>query len=74
LTFKPILPYIRSWEKVVNRGHTYLSFFTKMLPSSEQFAFYINAYNAWTIKLILSAYPGVKSIKDLESFFKENPY
>lgn len=51
-----------------------MSFFTKMLPSSEQFAFYINAYNAWTIKLILSAYPGVKSIKDLESFFKENPY
>ncbi|MGD8342077.1 MAG: DUF547 domain-containing protein [Desulfobacterales bacterium] len=34
------------------------------LPRSEQYAYYINAYNAWTIKLILSGYPGVKSIKD----------
>ena len=40
-----------------------------MLSRNEQFAFYINAYNAWTIKLILTGYPGVKSIKDLESFF-----
>jgi hypothetical protein len=37
---------------------------------NEQFAFYINAYNAWTIKLILSGYPGVKSIKELGSIFK----
>ena len=43
---------------------------TKTLPRNEQFAFYINAYNAWTIKLILSGYPGIKSIKDLGSFFK----
>lgn len=42
----------------------------KMLSRNEQFAFYINAYNAWTIKLILSGYPGVKSIKDLGSLFK----
>jgi hypothetical protein len=28
------------------------------LSRSEQFAFYANAYNAWTIKLILSGYPG----------------
>ena len=27
-------------------------------------------YNAWTIKLILSGYPGVESIKDLGSFLK----
>jgi hypothetical protein len=40
------------------------------LPREEQFAFYINAYNAWTIKLILGAYPGVKSIKDLGNFFQ----
>ncbi len=39
------------------------------LPRSEQFAFYVNAYNAWTIKLILSRYPDVDSIKDLGSFF-----
>ena len=42
----------------------------KSLPRNEQFAFYINAYNAWTIKLILSHYPGVESIKDLGSLFK----
>lgn len=40
------------------------------LSRDEQFAFYINAYNAWTIKLILSAYPGIKSIKDLGNIFK----
>jgi len=43
------------------------------LSRNEQFAFYINAYNAWTIKLILTGYPGVKSIKDLGSIFK-NPW
>jgi hypothetical protein len=42
---------------------------TKTLSRNEQFAFYINAYNAWTIKLILTAYPGIKSIKDLGSLF-----
>ena len=40
------------------------------LSRNEQFAFYVNAYNAWTIKLILSGYPGIKSIKDLGSIFK----
>jgi hypothetical protein len=40
------------------------------LSRSERFAFYINAYNAWTIKLILSGYPGVESIKELGSIFK----
>jgi hypothetical protein len=40
------------------------------LPRNEEFAFYINAYNAWTIKLILTGYPGVRSIKDLGSFFR----
>ncbi|UCF95110.1 MAG: DUF547 domain-containing protein [Desulfobacterales bacterium] len=40
------------------------------LSRNEQFAFYANAYNAWTIKLILSGYPTVKSIKDLGSFLK----
>lgn len=32
-------------------------------------AFYINAYNAWTLKLILTGWPGVKSIKDLGGVF-----
>jgi hypothetical protein len=40
------------------------------LDREEQFAFFINAYNAWTIKLILSGYPGVKSIKDLGSLLQ----
>jgi hypothetical protein len=43
---------------------------TTKLSRDEQFAFYVNAYNAWTIKLILSGYPGIKSIKDLGSLFK----
>ena len=41
---------------------------SRKLSRSEQFAFYVNAYNAWTIKLILSAYPGLKSIKELGGF------
>jgi hypothetical protein len=40
------------------------------LSADEQYAFYVNAYNAWTIKLILGGYPGVKSIKDLGSILK----
>ena len=40
------------------------------LPRNERFAFYVNAYNAWTIKLVLSGYPGVESIKKLGSLFK----
>lgn len=42
----------------------------KSLSRDEQFAYYANAYNAWTIKLILTGYPGVESIKDLGSLFK----
>ena len=40
------------------------------LSRNEQFAFYVNAYNAWTVKLILSGYPGIKSIKNLGSILK----
>ncbi|MBI4768402.1 MAG: DUF547 domain-containing protein [Deltaproteobacteria bacterium] len=42
----------------------------KVLSQKEQFAFFVNAYNSWTIKLILSKYPSIKSIKDLGSLFK----
>lgn len=35
---------------------------------SDQLAFLINAYNAWTVELILTAYPKLESIKDLGSF------
>lgn len=34
-----------------------------------QLAFLINAYNAYTINLILTEYPNIKSIRDLGSFF-----
>lgn len=40
------------------------------LPREDRFAYYINAYNAWTIKLILTGYPGVKSIKELGSLLQ----
>ncbi len=36
----------------------------------KQMAFYINLYNAWTVKLILGGYPGVTSIKELGTVFK----
>jgi hypothetical protein len=35
----------------------------------QQLAFLINAYNAFTIELILTGYPDIVSIKDLGSFF-----
>lgn len=34
-----------------------------------QLAFLINAYNAWTVELILTKYPDLNSIKDLGGFF-----
>lgn len=43
---------------------------SKTLSHDKQFTFYINAYNAWTIKLILSGYPGIKSIKDLGNILR----
>ncbi len=39
-------------------------------PGGEQLAFLINAYNAWTVELILTAYPNIDSIKDLGSLFQ----
>jgi len=39
------------------------------LSREEQSAFYINAYNAWTIKLVLSAWPGIRSIKEIGPFW-----
>ena len=45
----------------------------KMLSKKSRFAFYINAYNAFTIKLVLTKYPGINSIKEIGSFFS-NPW
>jgi hypothetical protein len=39
-------------------------------PKDRQLAFLINAYNAWTVQLILGRYPDLKSIKDLGSVFR----
>ena len=36
----------------------------------DQLAFLINAYNAWTVELILTKFPDLESIKDLGSFFQ----
>ena len=36
------------------------------LSEQEKYAAYLNAYNGYTLKLILNNYPGVKSIKKLE--------
>ncbi|MEO0996496.1 MAG: DUF547 domain-containing protein [Pseudomonadota bacterium] len=36
---------------------------------ADQLAFLINAYNAWTVELILTEYPGLGSIRDLGSLF-----
>ncbi|MGB3212306.1 MAG: DUF547 domain-containing protein [Desulforhopalus sp.] len=38
--------------------------------SDEQLAFLINAYNSWTVELILTKYPDLDSIKDLGSLFQ----
>ena len=43
---------------------------TERLAAPEAFAFYVNAYNAWTIKLILNNYPGVRSIKSIGGPFR----
>lgn len=40
------------------------------LERADRMAFYINLYNAWTLKLILTDYPGVKSIKNLGTLFR----
>lgn len=40
------------------------------LSPKDQFAYYINIYNAWTLKLILDHYPGIRSIKDAGSLLR----
>ncbi|MHC1711544.1 MAG: DUF547 domain-containing protein [Solidesulfovibrio sp.] len=40
------------------------------LPPLDRFAYFINVYNAWTLKLILEHFPGIGSIKDAGSVFR----
>jgi hypothetical protein len=37
---------------------------------ADQLAFLINAYNAWTVKLIIDNYASIKSIKDIGNLFQ----
>ncbi len=37
-------------------------------PKPDQLAFLINAYNAWTIELVLTGYPDIESVRDLGNF------
>ena len=39
------------------------------LEKKERFAFFVNAYNAWTVKFILTEWPDIESIKELGSIF-----
>lgn len=65
----------KEWKTQVNDLNVYLKFvegvsksdFTKF-TKPEQLSFLINAYNAYTVKLILDNYP-VHSIKDIGSVF-----
>lgn len=41
---------------------------------AEQMAFLINAYNAYTVELILTRYPGLKSIRDLGNIVFNSPW
>lgn len=54
--------YIKSLTKVSTS--TYDSW-----TSQEQLAFLMNAYNAYTVQLIITKYPDLESIKELGSFF-----
>jgi hypothetical protein len=62
--FKNVEAKLEQYLKVLEKTDT------KTLSRNKQFAFYVNVHNACTIKLILSGYPGIKSIKDLGSLFK----
>lgn len=42
----------------------------KQWPKPQRLAFLINAYNAWTVELVLGKYPDLKSIKDIGSVFQ----
>ena len=59
---KALSTYLNSLSSLTNTQF-------KNLTNEQQLAFLINAYNAWTVELILSKYPDLESIKDLGGFF-----
>lgn len=46
----------------------------RALSAAEALAFWINAYNAFTVKLILSRYPDIESIKDIPRRWKRRDW
>ncbi len=60
-------------KKQEDKLDTYLKILADARPDElepdERMAFYINLYNAWTVKLILGKYPDLKSIKELGTLF-----
>lgn len=61
----------KDFKKNANVLNTYIDYLSTQIPSKkwskqEQLAYYINLYNANTIKLIIDNYP-VKSIKDINN-------
>jgi len=67
---------IKKEDQILNRYLSELEELSKMdfdlFSKDEKLAFWINAYNAYTVKLIIDGYP-VKSIKDLGGLFS-NPW
>lgn len=61
---------LKSEEAILD---SYLDVLARVKPDTmsrdAQMAFYINLYNASAIKLVLSEYPGIESIKDAGGFF-----
>jgi len=68
----------QGFKKNETRLDSYLELLGKTdvqaLGRKDQFAFYINAYNAGTIKLILSKYPNITSIWDLGNRVFNSPF
>lgn len=67
----------KGFQQDRNMLQTYLSSLSKVSMNefaswdkTERLAFLINAYNAFTVKLILTRYPKLDSIKDLGSLFR----
>ena len=64
----------RGLKKEEARLDRYLEYLAGIQPDKlndkERFAFFVNAYNAWTLKLILDHYPGIRSIKDAGSLWR----
>ena len=74
--FSTVVDY-KSVKKNVSQLDGYLSALQSVSTQTyagwsreEKLAFLINAYNAWTLKLIVNHYPGIISIKDIGSFFQ----